>query len=144
MSYSIDVNILLYASDSTAHQHGKARAFLSSRANDPGILCMSWLTIMSYMRIVTHSGIFASPLTPQAAWQNVENLLQLPRVYLIHERENFPTDYLGETQGMSVRGNLVPVAHLAVILWQNGVKQFYTNDSDFRNFGFLELIDPLV
>ncbi len=40
------------------------------------------------------------------------------------------------------RGNLVPDAHVAAILKQNGIATFFTNDADFRRFTFLDLRDP--
>ena len=43
---------------------------------------------------------------------------------------------------MSVRGNLVPDAHFAAILYQHGVRTLYTNDRDFRKFESLDVRDP--
>jgi len=43
---------------------------------------------------------------------------------------------------MSVRGNLVPDAHAAAILFQHGVRTLYTNDRDFRKFESLDVRDP--
>ena len=45
---------------------------------------------------------------------------------------------------MAVRGNLVPGAHVAAILFQNGVRAIYTNDRDFRKFGTLDVRDPFA
>ena len=42
----------------------------------------------------------------------------------------------------SVRGNLVPDAHLATVLFQHGVGTLYSNDRDFRKFESLDLRDP--
>lgn len=41
-----------------------------------------------------------------------------------------------------VRGNLVPDAHVAAILFQHGVRTLYTNDRDFRKFQSLDVRDP--
>lgn len=71
MSCSIDVNLFLYASDADSLWHAEAKSFILSRAEDPDLLCVSWLTLMSYQRMATHPGIFASPLSPDASWQNV-------------------------------------------------------------------------
>lgn len=46
------------------------------------------------------------------------------------------------TDRLTVRGNLVPDAHLAALLRQRGVPRLYTIDRDFRKFDFLEVIDP--
>ncbi|HEX4996888.1 MAG TPA: TA system VapC family ribonuclease toxin [Terriglobia bacterium] len=144
MSYSLDVNLLLYASDSESPQHARARAFLMERPADPDLFCVSWLTLMAYQRMATHPGIFASPLSPPKAWANIQALLSLPRVHVIGEESSFALDYTAATRAFSVRGNLVPDAHLAVILREHGVKRLYTTDVDFRKFDFLEVVNPLM
>lgn len=143
MSYSLDVNLLLYASDTDSPWHDRARSFLLGRTDDRDLLCLSWLTLMGYQRIATHPGIFASPLTPAKAWGNVRALLRLPRVRVIAEESSFAEDYASATSRFAVRGNLVPDAHLGVILREHGVKRLYTTDTDYRKFDFLEVIDPL-
>ena len=60
----MDVNLLLYASDSECRWHSAARSFLLERPADPDLFRISWLTLMSYQRMATQPGIFASPLTP--------------------------------------------------------------------------------
>lgn len=143
MSYSIDANILLYASDRTSPYYGRARAFLASRTDDGDLLCMTWPSLMAYLRISTHPSIFHAPLTPSDAWENIRTLLDLPRCRVINEEETFPMDYADATQGIVVRGNLVPDAHIATILRQHGVNRIYTADTDFLKFRFLEVINPL-
>ena len=144
MSYSIDANILIYASDESSHQHEKACAFLQKCATNPDLLCLTWHTLFAYQRIATHPGIFAKPLSPDLALSNIKGLLALPRVRVIGEEANFLQDYVTATTGLHARGNLVPDAHLATILRQHGVKRIYTADTDFRKFDFLGVVNPLL
>ncbi len=87
MSFSCDVNVLLYASDSTSPVHERARTFLKDAAADGDLFCLGWPTVMSYLRIATHPGIFSSPLTPAEALRNVEALVALPHVRLLAEED---------------------------------------------------------
>lgn len=145
MSYSIDVNILLYGSDESSSRHNKARTFLESCARHDEPLYLCYLTLMSYMRMSTHSRIFTNPLTPAEALQNVERLASLPQVRLISERDGYLEVYREVTKNTSVRANLVPDAHLASILRQHGVSTLYTNNvGDFEKFGFLDVRNPLT
>ncbi len=144
MSYSIDTNLLLYASDESSPHHHAARRFLEGRPGDPDLLCLAWQVLLSYQRIATHPRIFSRPLTPKEALENIEALLGLPRVRLLVEEEQFLDVYREVTGGVTVRGNLVPDAHLAAILSQHGVRTLYTVDSDFKKFSFLSLRNPLV
>lgn len=143
MSYSVDANLLLYASNSAAVEHNAALAFLQERSQDPDVFCLTWPTLMAYLRIATHPAIFKNPLSREKAWLNVENLLSLPRVVVIMETDDFAETYVEVTRGRNIRGNLVPDAHLATLLQLHGVFRIYTADSDFRKFDFLEVVNPL-
>jgi len=142
MSYSVDVNILLYASDTSSPKHAEAIRFLKQRASDPDLFCIAWPTLIAFLRIATHPRIFAQPLSPDDALGNVESLLSLPRVRMLSEGEGFLEIYREVTARFPVRGNLVPDAHLAALLLQHGVRRLYTEDRDFRKFDFLEVADP--
>jgi toxin-antitoxin system PIN domain toxin len=144
MSYSLDANVLLYASDRSSDRHDAAREFLESCAAQPDVLCLTWPTLMAYLRIATHSNIFAAPLTPEEALTNVNALLALPQTRVLSERDGFIDAYLHVTRSTIVRGNLVPDAHVAAILFQNGVRTLYSTDRDFRKFESIEVRDPFA
>lgn len=142
MSYSLDVNVLLYASDRSSARHAAARQFVDSCAASPEVLCLTWPTLMSYLRMATHPGIFTAPLRPDEALSNVTALLSLPHVRAVSELEGFVDAYSHVAGEVVVRGNLVPDAHVAAILFQHGVRTLYSNDRDFRKFTSLDVRDP--
>ena len=142
MSYSLDVNVLLYASDRSSDRHVRARRFVASCAAGPEILCLAWPTLMSYLRIATHSRIFSAPLTPDEALGNVLALIGLPHVRAVSELDGFLDAYKHIAGEIPVRGNLVPDVHVAAILFQHGVRTPDTNDRDFRKFQSLDVRDP--
>jgi len=144
VSYSIDVNILLYASDTSSGFHERAGEFMKSCSESREPLFLAYLTLLSYVRMATHPRIFTNPLTPAEAFENVAKLAELPQARLISEREGFLELYDETTSGLSVRANLVPDAHLATLLRQHGVSTLYTNNvGDFETFGFLDVNNPL-
>lgn len=144
MSFGVDVNILLYASDSSSPLSGRASSFLRDCAAKREVFCLAWITLMSYLRMATHPAIFAKPLSPDEASRNVESLVKIPHCRVIGEEDGFWQTFREITAGAPVRGNLVPNAHLAAILRGNGVGTLYTHDKDFRRFTFLEVRDPLI
>jgi uncharacterized protein len=144
VSFGIDVNILLYASDRSSDKHDKAIAFLNACAAGTEVFCIAWLTAMSYLRMATHHSIFAAPLSPSEAMGNVESLLRLPHCRALGEDEGFWSTYQLVAKGLSPRGNVVPDAHLAAVLRQHGVVKLYTHDRDSRKFDALEVIDPFA
>jgi toxin-antitoxin system PIN domain toxin len=144
LSFSVDVNVLLYASDSSSPVHDIARRFLERAAAGGDLLCLGWPTVMSYLRMATHPRIFAAPLAPSEALGNVQALAGLPHVRLLAEEPGFLEVYRDVTNAFPVRGNLVPDAHLASLLKQHGVRTLFSRDTDFRKFGFLDLRDPFA
>ena len=144
MSAAIDVNVLLFASDTASPLHQRAAEFLGECAAGPDVLYLAWSTVISYLRISTHPAIFANPLQPEEAAQNAEALLRLPHVRTLAEEDGFWDLYRAVTKRMPIRGNDVPDAHLATLLRQHGVSTLYTNDRDFRKFDFLTVRDPFA
>lgn len=144
MSYAIDVNVLLYASDADSPLHHRASAFLRQCVSGREVFCLAWVSLMSYLRMATHPAIFSRPLAHEEAARNVEALLAVPHCRVISEEEGFWDRYREVTQDVPTRGNLVPDAHLAALLSQHGVVTLYTHDRDFRKFGFLDVRDPLA
>ena len=142
MSFAIDVNVLLYASDRGSPFSARAVDFLEQCAARRDLCYLAWPTIMSYLRIVTHDSIFASPLSPDEATRNIQQLLDLPHVRTLGEDEGFWDVYRDVATAFLIRGNAVPDAHLAAVLRQHGVGTLYTNDADFRRFSFLRVINP--
>jgi uncharacterized protein len=144
VSYSLDVNVLLYASDQSGDRYERARRFLESCAAGPEVLCLTWPTLMSYLRIATHPRIFSGPLSPEEALGNISALITLSHVRAVSERDGFMDAYRHVTGETPVRGNLVPDAHVAAILLQHGVRTLYTSDRDFRKFSTLDVRDPFA
>ena len=89
VSFSCDVNVLLYASDTGSPVHETARRFLTQAAAGGDLFCLGWPTVMSYLRIATHPAIFSAPLSPAEALRNVEGLVARPHVRLLAEEAGF-------------------------------------------------------
>src|SRR3990172_7036003 len=98
MSAAIDVNVLLYASDTASAFHRRAEDLQAELARGPDILYVAWPTVMSYLRISTHPAIFANPLLPDEAARNVDTLLRLRHVRTLGEEEDFWKAYRDVTR----------------------------------------------
>ena len=132
MSYAFDVNVL-YATHQASPLHRRAADFVDGCA-----------ARMAYLRIATHPRILGTPLSPQEAMRNVESLVTLSPRAVAWRAGGLLGDLSPATQGLTVRGNLVPDAHVAALLLQHGVRTFYTRDADFRRFAFLDVRDPFA
>jgi hypothetical protein len=144
VSFALDVNILLYASDSSSAVHAGALDLLRSVALGDEVCYLPWPTVMGYLRIATHPRIFSTPLSPTEAQGNVDRLLERPHVRCVGEADGFWEVYRNLTRDVPARGNLVPDAHIAAILKQHDIRTLYTRDRDFARFAFLRVIDPFT
>jgi hypothetical protein len=141
MSYTVDANLLLYASDSSSPFHDRSSALLGQMAQGPEIVYLFWPVLMAYLRIATHPSVFAAPLTPAEATGNLERLLALPHVQTPGEHERFWSSYQ-RVADASVRGNLIPDAYVVALMHENGVRTIWTHDRDFRRFDGVDARDP--
>ena len=144
MSFTLDANVLLYASDETSARRQRACALLNQIALGDELVYLFWPVVMAYLRIATHPAIFEHPLPPADALANVERLLGLPQVQTAGEQERFWRSYRRLATDADARGNLVPDAHLVALMAENGVRTIWTHDRDFRRFPDIEVRDPFA
>jgi len=144
VSVSLDVNVLVYASQPENRRNTAALALLSELTAGPELLCLTWPVLSGYLRIITNSGIFPDALSTAEAVTNVNALLRRPRTRVLTEQEGFVEIYGALLLENRARGNLVPDVHLAALLRQHGVRTLYTHDRDFRRFDFLDVRDPFA
>ncbi len=144
MSSTVDVNVLLYASDESSRFHDRALDLVENVTRGPELLYLFWPVLMGYLRMATHPAIFPRPLSVEHAAANVEELLAVPHVRAVGERDHFWSAYTATTGDMVVRGNLVPDAHLVALMRQNEVAAIWTHDRDFRKFEGIRLRDPFA
>jgi toxin-antitoxin system PIN domain toxin len=144
VSVTVDVNVLLYASDLTGRFHSRALRLLQDLAEGTELVYVFWPTVMSYLRISTHPGVFSSPLLPADAMANVERLLEFPHVQTAGEQARFWHRFRSVADDADARGNLVPDAQLVALMAENGVRTIWTHDRDFRRFPGIDVRDPFA
>jgi len=144
MSVTVDVNVLLYASDVASPRHERARQVVERIAAGPDLAYLFWPTIMAYLRIATHPAIFDRPLALGDATGNIEALISRPHVLTPGEQDAFWTTYRSVVDDASPTGNLVPDAHLVALMRQHDVGTIWTHDRDFRRFGAINVSDPFA
>ena len=144
MSYAIDANLLLYASDEESPWHDAATRQLDEVALGTEIVHLFWPTVMAYLRIATHPAVFARPLSHADAQANVQALLDLPHVQTSGEQDAFWRRFTEVAVDVAPTGNLVPDAHLVALMLENGVRTIMTHDRDYRKFRGITVRDPFA
>jgi toxin-antitoxin system PIN domain toxin len=144
VSAAIDVNPLLYASDSSSPLHEAALALVERIAAGPELVYVFWPTAMAYLRIVTHQSIFAKPLSSREALANLAALLDLPHVRSPGEDVGFWPTFQALADEIAPRGNLVPDTHLVALMRAYGVDAIWTRDRDYLKFDGVRMLDPFA
>lgn len=142
MSRTLDVNVLVYAADETSDRHQRARALLDHVATSPSITYLFWPVLLGYVRVITHPAILTSPLAPEAAILDVNDLIERPQIIVTGERERFWASFKSVAAPVAPRGSLVPDAHVVALMLEHGVTTIWTNDRDFRKFDGITVRNP--
>ena len=142
MSDTVTGNVLVYASNSDSPDHQRAAGLVAHLAAGPSLVVLLWPVVMGYLRLVTHPSIFARPLSPAHAADNIESLLARAHVRVTGEADGFWESYKRTTAEVAPRKNLVPDAHLVSLMHQHGISRIWSRDRDLRKFDGLTVSDP--
>lgn len=136
-----DVNLLVYAHDSSSPFHGRASTWLTDLLENEQVF-FAWHSICGFLRIVTNRQIYRNPLTLTQAVEIVDSWLVLDNTHLVSlEKKNWPlfSKMLLESQAT---GNLVMDAHLAAMAASCGATLAST-DRDFTRFAGIQVVNPI-
>jgi len=138
-----DANLLLYAYNTSAPEHARARPWLEARLSEPAPFALCWATIGAFLRLTTHRAVFPSPYTIEEAARIVEAWLARPMVVLLEPGPRYWEILRPLLVATSPRGALVADALLAALALEHGAT-LATHDQDFRRFPGLATIDPVA
>lgn len=138
----LDANILVQAYHSGTPHHDKVRRWLEDTLWSDEPVGAGWITLLAFLRIVTHRQTLAHPMTASEAMRIVDSWLSEAGLRLVE-----PTDrhwaVLQELLSRSgARGNLIMDADLAALALEHDAT-LCTCDADFGRFKGLKLENPL-
>lgn len=139
----VDANVLLYARNVDDPQHEPARQWLTDALNGPTRVGLPWQTLTAFVRIATNPRAFPDPLTPDAAFGQVEEWLDAPRAWIPEPTRRYRQVFGELVRKHRIRGPLVTDAQLAALAIDHGVALAST-DADFARFPELTWTDPLA
>ena len=140
----LDVNILLYAYNSRAPQHERAKRWLEEiLSSGTRRIGLPWLTIWAFLRIGTNPRAMPRPMTAGKAFEIVGQLLESPRVLLVNPGPRHAELLRRLVIECQVKGPLLTDAVLAALALEQGAKLAST-DHDFSRFPELQWFNPLA
>ena len=138
----VDVNVLIYAVDSDAPQHTRARRWLEQTLSGDTPVGLAWPVVLAFLRITTRAGILRSQLPVERAIEFIDEWLAQPYVTLISPGDAHWPILKNLILEAGSAGNLISDAHLAALALENGAS-IASADNDFRRFAGLKLVNPL-
>lgn len=139
----VDANILLYAIDEASPFHDRASGWLTDRLNGARRVGFPWQSLVAFVRISTHQGASAQPLTPEQAAGFVTDWLEPEVSWIPQEGPGHARILADLITRYQLRGNIVSDAHLAALAIEHGL-EVCSNDSDFARFSELRWINPVA
>ena len=145
MSCLVDTNILLHAANTASPVHGKARDFLRHRVRTRSAWCTTWPILYEFLRVSTHRNVFPKPLKAAQALAYVSGLIALEEVAILTPSGRHLAALEAVVSELSQpQGNLFHDIHTAAIMREHGVPEIVTADTDFLQFRFLKVVNPLL
>ena len=138
----VDGNLLVYAKVTDFAQHEAARAWFEDVLAAPGRVGLPWPALLAYVRMVTNMRLFSRPLGAQQAWNDVQEWLETPGVWVPTPTERHADVIAGLIHDAGATANLVADAHMAALAMEHGL-ELCSTDSDFARFPRLRWSNPI-
>lgn len=139
-----DVNLLIYAYNSDAPHHERAKGWWEGLLSDPrAVVGLPWAVTLGFVRLMTHPAVLLTPLRPEEALAPIAAWLALPQVEVLDPGPRH-LEIVGRLlEAAGVAGNLTTDAHLAALAIEHQA-ELHSNDRDFGRFAGLRWKNPLA
>jgi uncharacterized protein len=140
----VDTNVLVYAADQDSPFHAACRNWLDGQRLRPDGWYTTWPILYDFLRVVTHPRVMRRPWDISSAWDFVTALLSSPGLTVLVATQRH-ADVAAQvfTELPHLAGNLLHDAHTAILMREHGIRRVCTRDTDFHQFSFIEVVDPV-
>lgn len=138
-----DINLLVYAHNSDAPAHGRARAWWESclsAATQP--VGLPWAVMLGYLRLMTSRSVLIDPFPAAEVIDHLRSWLERPQVQILQPGPRH-LDLLEHLMRVAhSAGTLTTDVHLAALAIEYQA-ELHSNDADFARFPGLRWRNPL-
>jgi toxin-antitoxin system PIN domain toxin len=137
-----DVNLLIYAYNSSSVHHTEARRWFEDLLNSGIPVGLPMVSALGFIRIMTDFRIMTRPMSPLKAAENVQNWLAVPGVNILNPGPRHLEILNDLISHLGAAGRLTTDLHIAALAIEvHG--EVHSNDRDFERFPRLRLHNPL-
>ncbi len=138
-----DINLLLYAYDSSSPFHAKAAAWWQTTLSGTEPVGLLHVVVFGFVRIATNARAFVDPMSPAEAAGHVRAWLEQPPVQVLEPGPEHLQHTLKLLETLGTAGNLVSDAQMAALAIDHDAV-LHTADSDFVRFRGLLWFNPIT
>ncbi len=133
MMYLVDTNVLIYAVNTSAPHHERSRSWLDRSLSGDATVAFSWVALLAFVRLVTKTEVFASPLSTDTALERVEAWISAPTAVVVEPTSRHARILASLLTPLGTAGNLTNDAHLAALAIEHHCT-VVSFDTDFARF----------
>lgn len=138
-----DLNLLVYAYNSDAPGHRRAKAWWESCLSGTRPVGLPWVVTLGYLRLTTSRRVLLDPFTTQEAIGHIRSWMERPQVQILQPGPRHLDLLDSLTQDAQAAGDLTTDVHLAALAIEHQA-ELNTNDGDFSRFPGLRWTNPLL
>lgn len=129
----VDANVLLYAVNTDAPYHDRARRFLDVALSGADTVAFAWIALLAFVRLTTKASLFPNPLTVEQAMGRIDAWLSAAPAVLLDPTPDHASVLRSLLISIGTGGNLVNDAHLAALAIEHRCT-VVSFDNDFGRF----------
>ena len=138
-----DINLLLYAHDSSSSFHAKAAGWWQSCLSGTEPVGLLHVVTFGFVRIATNPRAFVNPMTAAEAAGHVRSWLEQPPVQVLDAGPDHIRHALELLETLGTAGNLVSDVQMAALALDHDAV-LHTADTDFMRFPGLRWFNPIT
>lgn len=134
-----DLNILIYAYNSSAAEHKKTKAWWEKQINSGELIGIPWVVLLGFIRLLSGTRIVEEPYKAEELFKIIDSWLEYPNVQLLEQTAESYSLLKSTMIKLNLSGSSTTDAAIAAIAAANkGV--LATNDTDFLRYKNLEIL----
>lgn len=138
-----DINLLVYAYNSDAPNHARARQWWEEALSSQDTVGLPWVVCLGFLRLMTSRHVLGVPWDATEVLGQVRKWMARPATQLLQPGPRHLEVLESFARRRVFSSDLTTDAHLAVLAIEHQA-ELHSNDSDFERFPGLRWRNPLV